>query len=144
MAFLNVDTDLLRSSVSVAERTNDAISEAATLLNQVVVHNDWVCSERNQINSYTLENRETAQKIEGYASSFYNAVKNASARFDAAEQEMRQRTNTVDDPISRIISVVPGNMTDVTIHTSSSGHDYVCMSSFGNLMNATESSSKEK
>lgn len=144
MAFLNVDTDLLRSSVSVAEKTNDAISEAATLLNQVVVHNDWECSERNQINSYTMENRETAQKIEGYASSFYNAVKNASARFDTAEQEMRQKTNTVDDPISRIVSVVPGNMTDVTIHTSSSGHDYVCMSSFGNLMNATENSSKEK
>ena len=136
MAFLNVDTDLLRSSVSVAERTNDLISDAATLLNQVVVHNDWVCSERNQINSYTIENRETAQKIEGYASSFYNAVKNASARFDAAEQEMRQRTNTVDEPIGRITNVVPGAIQEVTQGVT--GATPICMSAFSGLAKGVE------
>lgn len=136
MAFLNVDTDLLRSSVSVAERTNDLISDAATLLNQVVVHNDWVCSERNQINSYTIENRETAQKIEGYASSFYSAVKNASARFDAAEQEMRQRTNTVDEPIGRITNVVPGAIQEVT--QSGAGATPICMSAFSGLAKGVE------
>ena len=136
MAFLNVDTDLLRSSVSVAERTNDLISDAATLLNQVVVHNDWVCSERNQINSYTIENRETAQKIEGKASSFYSAVKNASARFDAAEQEMRQRTNTVDEPIGRITNVVPGTIQEVTQNVT--GASPICMSAFSGLAKGVE------
>lgn len=46
---LHIDTAVLRSAVSVAEQTNSSISDAASLLNQITVHEDWICKERDQI-----------------------------------------------------------------------------------------------
>ena len=61
---LHIDTAVLRSAVSVAEQTNSSISDAASLLNQITVHEDWICKERDQIKQMTLANKQTAQDIE--------------------------------------------------------------------------------
>lgn len=132
MRILNIDTDLLRSSISVAERTADSITDASSLLNQIVVHNDWACEERNQINQYTVENREKAHEIQEKATSFYHAVRNASERFDEAEQNIKTRTNSVDGTIARIVNVVPGSV------KAWDGYRAVCMSDFNNLFDSTE------
>ena len=55
MAILNIDTSILRSSVSVAQQANEAISEAASLLNAITVHEDWICTERDRIKEMTTD-----------------------------------------------------------------------------------------
>ena len=64
MAILNIDTSILRSSVSVAQQANEAISEAASLLNAITVHEDWICTERDRIKEMTLANKQKAQQIQ--------------------------------------------------------------------------------
>ncbi len=108
MAYLDLDTDILRSTVSVAKQTNDSISEALEFLKEVVTHNDWQCSEREAINSNTDQNRETASEIQQQTSAFYRAIKQASEEFDAAEQGMIGKVNQVDSWIAQIVNVVPG------------------------------------
>ena len=108
MAYLDVDTDILRSTVSVAEQTNAEITEALTFLNNVVIHNDWQCYERAAINNNTIRNRQTAQEIQQQTAAFYNAIKQASEQFDAAEQGMIGKVNQVESWIGQIINVVPG------------------------------------
>lgn len=108
MQVLHIDTSMLRSSATIAEQTNAAISEAASLLNQIIVHEDWVCTEREQIKKMTLANKQKAQQVESHADAFYAAVKSASERFDEKEQELNSRINGVDDVISRVMNVVPG------------------------------------
>ncbi len=107
MAILNIDTDVLRSSVRVAEQANSAITDAASLLNAITVHEDWVCRERDRIKEMTLDNRQKSQQIQQRAASFYSAIKNASERFDATESDNCSRMNGVDDIISKISTVVP-------------------------------------
>jgi hypothetical protein len=104
---LNIDTDILRSSVSVAEQANTEIDEAASLLNAITVHEDWMCTERDKIKEMTLTNKQTAQNIQERSAAFYSAIKTASENFDATEQENNQNINGVDDIISKVSSVVP-------------------------------------
>ncbi len=117
MAYLDIDTDVLRSSVATAEQANSSISEALSQLNQVVIHNDWQCKERYQINENTLANRQTAQEIQNHASSFYQAVKQASEQFDEAEQNNIGRVNQVDGLLGQILTVAPGIMEDLSSPT---------------------------
>lgn len=107
MAILNIDTSILRSSVSVAQQANEAISEAARLLNAITVHEDWICRERDRIKEMTLANKQKAQQIQERSSSFYSAIQTASERFDSTEQDSCRRINGVDDIIGRISTVVP-------------------------------------
>lgn len=107
MAILNIDTSILRSSVSVAQQANEAISEAASLLNAITVHEDWICRERDRIKEMTLANKQKAQQIQERSSSFYSAIQTASERFDSTEQDSCRRINGVDDIIGRISTVVP-------------------------------------
>ena len=107
MAILNIDTSILRSSVSVAQQANEAISEAASLLNAITVHEDWICTERDRIKEMTLANKQKAQQIQERSSSFYSAIQTASERFDSTEQDSFRRINGVDDIIGRISTVVP-------------------------------------
>lgn len=106
MAILDIDTDQLRSAVAAAETANKEITEAMKMLNRIVVHKDWECPQRNTINSYTVQNKETAKQIQENASSFYQAIKKASDMFDETEQNNLRRTNQVDGLISEIASVV--------------------------------------
>ena len=80
MIGLNIDTSILRSSVSVAQQANEAISEAANLLNAITVHDDWICTERDRIKEMTLSNKQKAQQIQERSSSFYSAIQTASER----------------------------------------------------------------
>ena len=107
MAILNIDTSILRSSVSVAQQANEVISEAASLLNAITVHEDWICTERDRIKEMTLANKQKAQQIQERSSSFYSAIQTASERFDSTEQDSCRRINGVDDIIGRISTVVP-------------------------------------
>lgn len=107
MAILNIDTSILRSSVSVAQQANEAISEAASLLNAITVHEDWICTERDRIKEMTLANKQKAQQIQERSSSFYSAIQTASERFDSTEQDSCRRINGVDDIIGRISTIVP-------------------------------------
>ena len=112
MAYLDVDTDILRSTVAVAEQTNAAISEALTFLNNVVIHNDWQCCERTAINENTVKNRQTVGEIQQQTTAFYTAIRQASEQFDAAEQSMIGKVNQVESWIGQIIRVVPGISAD--------------------------------
>lgn len=107
MAILNIDTSILRSSVSVAQQANEAILEAASFLNAITVHEDWICTERDRIKEMTLANKQKAQQIQERSSSFYSAIQTASERFDSTEQDSCRRINGVDDIIGRISTVVP-------------------------------------
>ncbi|MBS6194529.1 MAG: hypothetical protein KH828_02965 [Clostridiales bacterium] len=135
MAILNIDTSVLRSSVSVAEQANEAITEASGLLNAITVHEDWYCTERDRIKEMTLSNKQKAQQIRERSSAFYSAVKTASERFDMTEQDSCHRINGVDDIIGRISTVVP-KISESVFGGSGSGSDIniVDMQNFGNAM----------
>lgn len=122
MIVLNIDTSILRSSVSVAEQANTAITEASNLLNSITVHDDWVCRERDKIKEMTLSNRQNAQQIQERSSSFYSAIKTASEKFDTTEQDNCRRINGVDDSIGKITTVVP-KITESIFGGSGSGAD---------------------
>lgn len=122
MIVLNIDTSILRSSVSVAEQANTAITEGSNLLNSITVHDDWVCRERDKIKEMTLSNRQNAQQIQERSSSFYSAIKTASEKFDTTEQDSCRRINGVDDSIGKITTVVP-KITESIFGGSGSGAD---------------------
>lgn len=107
MSILNIDTSILRSSVSVAEQANERIEEASNLLNSITVHEDWVCRERDKIKEMTLSNKQKAQQIKERSSAFYSAIKTSSERFDMTEQESCHRINGVDSIIGKVSTVVP-------------------------------------
>ena len=139
MAILNIDTSILRSSVSVAQQANEAISEAASLLNAITVHEDWICTERDRIKEMTLANKQKAQQIQERSSSFYSAIQTASERFDSTEQDSCRRINGVDDIIGRISTVVPKISENVHCGSGSgSGINIVDIQGMADMMTGKE------
>lgn len=128
MSILDLDTDILRDTVTAAEQANSDITEAMNLLNQIVVHDDWICKEREIIKNYTLSNRQKVQELQSNADSFYKAVKQSSERFEEMEQTILQRVNQVDDLLSKIHNVVP------TLGAGAAGGS-ISIASFENLSN---------
>lgn len=107
MAKLSIETVELKNAAMIAENANAIISEAASLLNAITVHEDWMCTERDRIKEMTLSNKAKAEQIQEKSSSFYSAVKTSSERFETTEQDNCTRMNTVDDQIGKISTVVP-------------------------------------
>lgn len=106
-SMLHIDTELLKQAATVAGTANEAITQALNLINQVTEHHDWVCSKREIINNYAVENRQAINVLQNNASSFYEAVKTASDRFTEKEEELASASDKLEGIISSVIVKVP-------------------------------------
>lgn len=104
---IDINTDQLQSAVQIARAANEAISDAAGLLNSVVVHTDWQCPERSEINDNTARNRSQALTLQADAERLYNNISYAAQAFLSAEQQVSNSFNTVDGPIASFLSQTP-------------------------------------
>lgn len=104
---IDLNTEQLQTVVQIARSANAAITDAASLLNSVVIHNDWQCPERSEINQNTSRNRSAALTLQSDAERLYNNICYATERFLAAEQELSNSFNAVDSPIASFLSKVP-------------------------------------
>lgn len=110
MSFIiDINTDELKNAVTIARRANEQLTEAMNLLNQIVVHNDWECSERDQMNENTVRNKADINNIQNNAEVFYNNICYASDRFSALEQEIYDSFGLVEGPLGTFLSLVPQN-----------------------------------
>lgn len=107
MNILDINTDELRKYVSIAKKASRDIDQATKLLQQIEVHDDWICPQRETLKKLTNYNRKTAEVIQSWSLSFYNAIDNASQAFDDCEEESIRSFNTLDSLISSIASVLP-------------------------------------
>ena len=100
-----VDTTVLKQLANAAGNANDAIQEAAGLLNQVATHNDWGCKERNRINEFTLQNKNTVQRIREEGSRLYSSIAQAANQFEEIENRIPSQFQSVDNAISSILAI---------------------------------------
>lgn len=107
---IDMNTEQLQSAVQIARAANEAISDAAGLLNSVVIHTDWQCPERSEINDNTARNRSQALTLQADAERLYSNICYAAEMFLNAEQEVSASFNTVDGPIARFLSKTPANV----------------------------------
>ncbi len=104
---IDLNTDELESVVQIAKRANEMLSEAANLLNSVVIHNDWQCPERTEINNNTTHNRSQSLTLQADAESFYNNINYASQQFIEVENLIYRSFDKVDAPIAQFLSRTP-------------------------------------
>lgn len=109
---IDLETEVLRETTNIAKRANENIDQAVQMLNQVVIHDDWGCSERDEINNYTVENRRRVQELQSKAMAFYNALCESLTQFEAAEKETATSFQGVDGEIASVLSMTPGVITD--------------------------------
>jgi len=107
---IDMNTEQLQTAVQIARAANEAITDAAALLNSVVIHTDWQCPERSEINNNTARNRSQALTLQADAERLYNNICYAAERFLSAEQEVAASFNTVDSPIASFLSKTPANV----------------------------------
>ena len=111
--YLDLNTDQLQNAVQAARSANEAITEAAALLNTVVIHNDWQCPERSEINENTNRNRTQALTLQTDAERLSTNINYAAEAFLAAEQEIINSFNSVDAPIASFLTVTPASLDSV-------------------------------
>lgn len=104
---IDLNTEQLQTAVQIARSANAAISDAASLLNSVVIHTDWQCPERTEINENTANNRSQALTLQADAERLYSNIFYAAEAFLAAEQEIASSFSAVDSPISSFLSMTP-------------------------------------
>lgn len=104
---IDLNTEQLQTAVQIARSANEAITDAASLLNSVVIHTDWQCPERSEINNNTASNRSQALTLQADAERLYSNICYAAEQFLAAEQEVSNSFDAVDTPIAGFLSKVP-------------------------------------
>lgn len=107
---IEMDTDILREASLSTKSANDMIDQVAALINQIVVHNDWICDERETINEYVTENQNQVRYLQSCVESLYRAVLDCLAHFEAAQEETANSFNTIDDLIAGVLSLTPGTI----------------------------------
>lgn len=108
MAVFQVNTDTLVQAVSVAEKANQEISSAMSLLNMVAEHTDWECPERDLLVEKTRANKVKIKDIQTKSEGFYNAIAQAKDQFLETEKNCSNRSNQMDALISELQNIVPG------------------------------------
>ena len=108
MSYLvDINTEELRNAVNIAQRANAHLTDAMQCLNQVVIHDDWGCPERDSINRNTIENRKAAETLQYNSEMFYKNILYAADRFVQTENEIDQLIGNVDGLLSQFLSLVP-------------------------------------
>ncbi len=102
---IDINTDDLKSLAQGAKLANQEISAAANLLNQITVHNNWNCKERDQLNGYTLGNRKRIQALHEVSDDFLNKVINLAGEFEAAENQIPAMFQGLDSIVSKAVSI---------------------------------------
>ena len=106
---IDLNTDELQQIVQIARNANEALSDAANLLNSIAIHNDWQCPERTEINRNTNQYRTQSLQIQTDAESLYKNIIYAAERFQQEEQELIKSFASVDEPIARFLSQTPSS-----------------------------------
>lgn len=128
---IDLETDVLRETTETAKRANENIDRAVELLNQVVIHNEWGCSERDEINNYTISNRRLIQELQSKAGAFYNSLCESLVQFEEAEKETATSFQGVDGEIAGVLSMTPGvisdtgSITDIGNYVLAGAHEVV-------------------
>ena len=130
---IEVNTDELASAVTAASRATQALTNAAELLNSIVVHNNWCCDERYAINNNTVNNKRSIQQLQSNANSMYNAIQFSSARFNELQHEIGISFDTVEGPLGAFLSLIPNG-------SAMPGSSIFSDSSIGNLGNLIRNS----
>ncbi len=128
MAVFQVNTDTLVQAVSVADRANQEISSAMSLLNQVAEHTDWECPERDLLIQKTRDNKAKIKDIQAKSDSFYHAISQAKDQFLETEKNCANRSNQMDALISDLQNIVPGLNAGVSVS------DNISIADFSNVM----------
>lgn len=104
---IDINTEELRNAVNIAQRVNMHLTDAMQCLNQVVVHDDWGCPERDSINRNTIENRKAAETLQYNSEVYYKNILYAADRFVQVENEIEEMLGLVDGPLAQFLSLVP-------------------------------------
>lgn len=104
---IDINTEELRNAVNIAQRVNMHLTDAMQCLNQVVIHDDWGCPERDSINRNTIENRKAAETLQYNSEVYYKNILYAADRFVQVENEIEEMLGLVDGPLAQFLSLVP-------------------------------------
>ena len=108
MSYLvDINTEELRNAVNIAQTANTHLTDAMQCLNQVVIHDDWGCPERDSINRNTIENRKAAETLQYNSEMLYKNILYATERFIEVENEIAEMLGMVDGPLGQFLSVIP-------------------------------------
>lgn len=121
---IDITTEELEQCARTAQQANQCISEAASLLRAIAVHNDWQCPQRVAIVSATEAVRKESEQLRADADSYYNQVQAAAAAFRDAENALNQKINGVNEIISKFISLVPQGDAGDSSASGGGGHSF--------------------
>jgi len=100
-----LDTEAIREAATAAKSANENISQAVENLTSIAIHDDWVCSNKDKINEFILENANLIRKLQENTEAFLKALQFVSETFDETENNLIKKTAPVDDAIGAAISV---------------------------------------
>lgn len=103
---IEMDAALLKQLAGEARGANEAIGEAAALLNQIELHDNWGCIERYQINDFTIHNKNKVRRLQDAGRSFYAAIDAAGGNFEELERQFPSMFHSVDGLLGTVL-VIP-------------------------------------
>ena len=102
---INIDTDTLKQCSSAAKNATANLNDAANIIMGITTHEDWICANKEKINSYILTNRSLMQALVQDAASFDTAIQNSTDKFVQAESKISSMFEEIEELLSSVLNV---------------------------------------
>ena len=102
---ISIDSDVLRSLTAVADTASQEMTSGAEKLNQVTVHDDWNCAERDIINEHIVTMKQKTKALQNKTQSFLDLLRTTADRFDAADSSINLSFVNLQKTISDSMSI---------------------------------------
>ena len=102
---INIDTDTLKQCSSAAKNATANLNDAANIIMGITTHEDWVCPNKEKINSYILTNRSLMQALVQDAASFDSAIQVSTDKFVQAESKISSMFEEIEELLSGVLNV---------------------------------------
>lgn len=102
---ISIDSDVLRSLVSMANTTLSEISTGVEKLNCVTTHDDWNCLERDYINEIIISAKKRINTLSVNTQTYLDLIRQSADKFDEADSDTTKAFQRVQDSLSDFFSI---------------------------------------
>lgn len=103
---IQIDTEVLKQLSAAAKSATGELENAAQILNQITVHNDWGCKERYSINEAILKIKKNMATVRESSGGFTNIITLVADEFTTEEKKIAEMFEGLETLLGKFISIV--------------------------------------
>lgn len=102
---ININTENLRDICDTAQNASDEVNDALSILEQITIHNDWGCREREEINARIQKCRTKVRRLQEDITGFNYSINVSTRQFENTENKIPDLFESVENILGAVLAI---------------------------------------